>query len=71
MVKMNKKRQVFLIIITLLMAGSLAAVTARAQFWDKLKNPKFSVPITHPPRLVLKNVTTIASRNSAANMALS
>lgn len=31
-----------------------------AQFWDRLTNPQFTVPITHPPQLVLKGVTRIA-----------
>jgi curli biogenesis system outer membrane secretion channel CsgG len=34
-----------------------------AQIWEKLTNPKFSVPIEHPPQVVMKGVTKVALRN--------
>jgi len=45
----------------------LAPHIASAQFWDKLTNPKFNVPITHPPRVVLKGVTRIAIQEIAGD----
>lgn len=32
----------------------MLAQTAQGQLWDKLSNPEYAVPITHPPKLALK-----------------
>lgn len=50
----------YVVIVVCLFAGG---APVRAQFWEKLSNPKFTVPIEHPPRIVLKGVTKIALRD--------
>jgi curli biogenesis system outer membrane secretion channel CsgG len=39
-----------------------SAVPVGAQLWEKLTNPKFTVPISHPPQVVFKAGTKIALR---------
>ncbi len=42
------------VIAALAVALSLPATHARGQFWEKLTNPKISVPVRHPPGLGLQ-----------------
>lgn len=47
------------IIVSMLTMMS-APGAARAQLFDRLSNPRFDVPITHPPQVALKGVTKVS-----------
>lgn len=49
-------------VVAALALTALSPAASQAQFWEKITNPGFEVPITHPPQVVMKGVTRITVR---------